>query len=385
MDRYECKIFLLKVPIDLSWVGFLQKGGSHMTPEEKKILLREIPKYIRENCYYTDGSLRCDDLWLVGWVAAEFEDRKNAMKVLINNEYGLLGNLLNKLARCPDESITRYMERADQDVLTQALREGGSRVIAKNELAADPYAMRLLIAHDKNNCKYLDSNLLNSKAFLITVVGGCPELLDKVNPNLFKDEAFVYSLIKKSHYCLRHLPMRFYSQYDLCCEAAKQEGYSLMYFDVDIRERDEIVLMAVSNRGNALSMASERQRKNRAIVETAVRNCGLALEYADDSLRNDKDLVLLAVAKHGMALRSASSELQDDDEVVMTAIEEDGYAIKFASERLRDCECMALPAVSSFPDAYQYLSERLQQNQMIKEIYRSKKEEEKSWLPSKKQ
>ena len=47
-----------------------------MTSEEKKILLKEIPKYITENCYYTNGSIKCDDLWLVGWVAAEFLDRK---------------------------------------------------------------------------------------------------------------------------------------------------------------------------------------------------------------------------------------------------------------------------------------------------------------------
>ena len=67
-----------------------------MTEEEKKILSQEISKYIKENCYYEDGSLKYNDLWLVGWVAEEFTDRKNAMKVLINNEYGLLGSLLYK-------------------------------------------------------------------------------------------------------------------------------------------------------------------------------------------------------------------------------------------------------------------------------------------------
>ena len=92
-----------------------------MTPEEKKLLVQEIPRYIKENCYYTDGSIKYFDLWLVGWVAAEFQDRKNAMRVLINNEYGLLGNLLNKLARSPDASITRLMERSDLEVIPRPL------------------------------------------------------------------------------------------------------------------------------------------------------------------------------------------------------------------------------------------------------------------------
>ena len=28
-----------------------------ITPDEKRILRQEIPKYIKENCYYTDGSI----------------------------------------------------------------------------------------------------------------------------------------------------------------------------------------------------------------------------------------------------------------------------------------------------------------------------------------
>ena len=105
-----------------------------MTPEEKKILVQEIPRYIKENCYYTDGSIKYFDLWPVGWVAAEFQDRKNAMRVLINNEYGLLGNLLNKLARSPDASITRLMERSDLEVILKAIRAGGNAVLQRNDL-----------------------------------------------------------------------------------------------------------------------------------------------------------------------------------------------------------------------------------------------------------
>ena len=67
------------------------KWNSFMTTDEKNLLRKEIMKYIKENCYYSDGYIKRYDLWLVGWVANEFNDRKNAMKVLINNEYGLLG------------------------------------------------------------------------------------------------------------------------------------------------------------------------------------------------------------------------------------------------------------------------------------------------------
>jgi len=105
--------------------------------------------------YYTDGSIKYCDLWLVGWVAAEFEDRKNAMKVLINNEYGLLGNLLNKLARNPDGFITRFIERTDLDVMLKAIKEGGDAVLWRNDFNKDPYAMRLLIEHDRKFEKHV--------------------------------------------------------------------------------------------------------------------------------------------------------------------------------------------------------------------------------------
>lgn len=352
-------------------------------PEEKRILLQEISKYIKENCYYTDGSIKYYDLWLVGWVAAEFEDRKNAMKVLINNEYGLLGNLLNKLAGNPDGSITRYIERTDLDVMLKAIKEGGDAVLWRNELNKDPYAMRLLIEHDRKYAEHVGSNLLNSKPFLLSVVIYYPEILQKAFDHTFNDEDFVFSLIRKNCACLKYLPRKFHSDYRLCLEAVKQEGFSLMYIDFELRESDEIVLAAVSNRGNALSLATPRQKKNREIVYAAVTNCGLALEHADDSWKHDYDLVAAAVTNRGMALRHAAPELQDNETLVRLAVQNDGYAIRSASERLRDDYDLAMLALVSYSDAYNYLSSRLQNDPKIKQIYLSKKKEEDKWLRSK--
>ena len=184
-----------------------------MLPEEKRILLQEIPKYINQNCYFDDGTLNHYDLWLVGWVAAEFVDRRNAMKVLINNEYGLLGNLLNKLARTPDGSITRLIERTDLDIMIKAINQGGKAVLTRNEFHKDAYAMRLLIEHDVNYAKYVSRELLDSKEFLISIVSCCPELLREVFSRMFDDEDFVFSLIKKNPRCLTYLPPKFRSDY----------------------------------------------------------------------------------------------------------------------------------------------------------------------------
>ena len=353
-----------------------------MTPEEKKILLQEIPKYIKENCYYTDGSLKYYDLWLVGWVAAEFYNRKNAMRVLINNEYGLLGNLLNKLARTPDETITRFIERTDLGVILKAIEGAGNDVLRKNEFTSDPYAMRLLIEYDKKFAKYTKGELLNSKSFLLSVVGCYPEILRDVYTLMFNDEEFVFSLIRKNYACLKYLPLRYQNNYQMCLEAVQQEGYSLMYFDPSLRESDEIVLAAVSRRGNALSFASPRQKKDRDIVYAAVTNCGLALDYADDSWKRDFDLVSLAVGNHGMALRYADPELQDCEEIVKIAVQNNGYAIRSASERLRDNRKLAISAISTYADAYNYVSPRLQTDPEIINLYSLKKEEENEWLLS---
>ena len=353
-----------------------------MTPEEKRILLQEIPKYIKDNCYYTDGSIKYYDLWLVGWVAAEFHDRKNAMRVLISNEYGLLGNLLNKLARTPDESITRFIERTDLEILLKAIDKAGNAVLWRNELDSDPYAMRLLIKHDAKYTKQIKGDLLSSKPFILSIVGCYPEILRNVFTRMFHDENFVFALIKENYACLKYLPHKFCRDYRLSLEAARQEGFSLMYLDPQMREHDEIVLAAVSNRGNALSLASPRQKKDRSIVCAAVTNCGLALDYADDSLKSDFPLAALAVANRGMALRHVSPELQDCEELVKIAVENDGYAMRFASERLRDHYDLAVSAITTYTDAYNYLSQRLQNDPKIKDLYSRKKEAEKQWLPS---
>lgn len=341
----------------------------NMTAEEKKILIREISKYIKENCYYRDGSIKRYDLWLVGWIAEKFNDRKNAMRVLISNEYGLLGNLLNKLARTPDASITQFIEKTDLEILIKAIDGDRKAVLQRNNLNNDPYAMRLLLKYDTEYLEELSRELLKSKEFLLSVVDSCPEIIKDVFASMFDDERFAFSLIKKNYMCLKYLPQRFSKDYQICLEAAKQEGFSLMYFDLPIRQRDEIVLVAVSNRGNALSLASPNQKKNRDIVYAAVKNSGIALSYADPSLRNDFDIVSLAVNTHGIALRYASPELQDCEEIVRIAVKNDGYAIQSASERLRDNYELALLAINSDTDAYKYLSPRLQKIPEIKDLY----------------
>lgn len=356
-----------------------------MTSEEKRIILKEITKYIKEHCYHADGSIKHDDLWLVGWVAEEFIDTKNAMKVLINNEYGLLGNLLYKLSRTPDESITRFIERADLNVLLKAIADEDDDIIWMNDMDKDPYAMRLLITHDVKYCKFLSCELYSSKPFLFATVKKCPEILPKAPLRVFEDDEFVLSLIKQNYTCLKYLPHHFRSDYRMCYEAVCQEGSAMLYLDQEIKERDEIVLAAVTNRGNALSMASPEQKKNREIVFAAVSNCGLALDYADTSLKNDPQLVATAVSKNGLALRYAPLEFRDNEEIVTLAIENDGYAIRSASDRLRDNYELAVKAISTYVDAYKYLSDRLQNDPDIMRLYKLKKEEEEKWLQSRRQ
>ena len=169
------------------------------TAEEKKILFHEISNYIKENCYNRDGSVKYDGVWLVGWIAEEFQDRRNAMKVLIENEYGLLGNLLYKLARTPDAAITQFIEETDTQILIKVI----DNYRWKSELCADPYAMRLLLKYDTKYAEELSKELLKSKTFLLSVVGFYPEVIRRVFQGMFKDVDFVWSLIREDYVCLR--------------------------------------------------------------------------------------------------------------------------------------------------------------------------------------
>ena len=82
--------------------------------------------------------------------------------------------------------------------------------------------MRLLIQRDAKYAKQINADLLSSKSFLLSVIGGYPEILRDVFARMFQDEAFVLSLIKANYVCLKYLPQRFCCDYRLCFEAARE-------------------------------------------------------------------------------------------------------------------------------------------------------------------
>ena len=103
-----------------------------MSPEEKRLILREMKKYIKENNYYSDGTIKTDNLWLVGWVANEFKDRKSSLKAFLSNEYGLLGNLMYKHMRDSDPAVTHAMEEMDQNLIIEAISKSNPNIISKD-------------------------------------------------------------------------------------------------------------------------------------------------------------------------------------------------------------------------------------------------------------
>lgn len=355
-----------------------------MDLKEKKLLYKEIDRYIQDNNYYNDGTVKTSNIWLVGWIADELSDRKDAMRILINNEYGLLGNLLYKHVLNPDSSVTAYIEEADRKFIVKAIKNNPGKTIYQNKFDGDPYAIKLLIQYDKKYAKYMDAHLAARKSFVESIIVTYPEVLNLSPKKILDDEEFILSLVKKNHLCLQCLPKKYLSDYDICLEAVKREGYSLMWLDLNIKNHDEIVLEAVKNRGNALSIATSEQKKNRQIVMAAISNFGGALEYADESFRHDYDIVLKAVSTTGMALRSAAPELAFIKEIVEAAVKNDGYAIKFAPEEYRDDYETAKLALRTYPDAYKYLSERLKKDPELVKIYNESKVNY-TWLLSKMQ
>lgn len=337
-----------------------------MTEADRKQLIQEIKRYARSKNYNSSGKITSPELKLTGEAEYMLRYSENAKKLLINNEFGLLGNLLYKYIRDGeiDETVHKTMRMCDERVVRDAYRKYKLALVREGRLSDNRTAMGIIISIDKDAVQYINYPLNESEDFLCEAAKYSSLVMQKASPKLLKNRDFVYRMVQMDPKCLEYADYKVKQDREIALEACSHYGMAVQWIDFQLRRDDEIILAAVTNDGRALSYAMGEHLKNPVYVETALKTCGHAIQYADAIFRKDFDMSLKAVKKDGTMLHYLDDSMKKNRDIVIAAVSRMGSALQFAAEEFRDDEEIVRIAVREDMFAFRHASLRIQ------EIYR---------------
>ena len=260
-----------------------------MKYEDKELLKAEIAKYIQRENYNKDG-VRSKSVRLISDVADEFRDKREGMRLLLNNTYGLLGNLLFKYVRDGDQEINDYMEELDEKLIWDAYEKFGEEFY---NWIGTWRVMKVILRKEPQLVDKLEWFLVDPY-IAYEIAEYCPGIMKNVVPRIRKERDFTRNMIDINPKCLEHAFWCYKADREIVYEAMRKDPEVICFTDPSLR-------------------------KDKELVEMAVRHRGLLLSYADDTLKDDEDIVRAAVDNNGLALRFASERLQHDDELIRLA------------------------------------------------------------------
>ena len=260
-----------------------------MKYEDKELLKAEIDKYIKKANHGRHGG-KSEHIHLISDVVSEFRDKRQGMRLLLENHYGLLGNLLFKYVRDPDEEITRYIQETDTNVILETYRVFGKRSI---QWVDNWQTLKVLLKIEPKLIEQFDWYLTDTE-YAYEVAKYCPGIMKNVVARIKADRNFTYRMVSINPMCLEYAFWCYRADRDIAYEAVRKNPEAILFTDVSIRGDRELIMTAVSQRG-------------------------LLLSYADDSLKDDYEIVMAAVGNNWLAIRFASERLQNDTEIVKLA------------------------------------------------------------------
>lgn len=185
-----------------------------MKSEDKELLKQELIKYNRKN--YSGNSVKTISIELISWLANDFKDRKHAVRLLVENEYGLLGNLLFKYMREPDEEIRELITELDTKLVKDAYRRFGELLITDGNGGSSFCLKVLLKEHPK-----LVSILSLMQGYSIEeedayeIAPYCPQVIGVVSPSHKWERKFVKQMTRINPCCIEYADRKFKSDSEI--------------------------------------------------------------------------------------------------------------------------------------------------------------------------
>ena len=263
-----------------------------MKSEERDLLKAEIDKYIQKKNRGRHGG-RSEYVHLVSDVVAEFRDKKQGMRLLLENHYGLLGNLMFKYVRENDDEITRYIKEADTNLILETYRILGKRFIQHVD---NWQTLKVLLKIEPGLIEQFDWYLID-KEYAYEVAEYCPRIMKNVVARIKADRDFTYRMISINPLCLEYAFWCYRADKEIAYEAVRKNPEAILFTDVSLRGDKDLIMEVVSHRGLLLSYADDKLKDDQEIVRAAVGNNWLAIRFASDRLQQDPEIEKLAEAR----------------------------------------------------------------------------------------
>lgn len=260
-----------------------------MKYEDKELLKAEITKYIQQENYNKDGVVSFH-INLISEVVEEFRDKKEGIRLMLDNTYGLLGNLLFKYVRDGDEDIEEEIANQDAKLIMDAYEKFGERCY---KCVSSWEVMKTILKKEPQLIEDIEWCLVDANA-AYEVAEYCPGVMKNVVPRIRKDREFTNKMVNINAKCLEHAFWCYKADREIVYNAMKKNPEVICYSDASLRNDKELIMLAIKHRGLLLSYADDALKDDYEIVSAAVENNGFALRFASERLQSDKRLKKLA-------------------------------------------------------------------------------------------
>lgn len=263
-----------------------------MKPDDKELLKNEINKYIRKENYDRNG-VRSASIRLVSDVVTEFEDKRQGIRLLLNNSYGLLGNLLFKYVRDRDPEISMHIKNIEGRLINEAYEKYGEQFLKK---IGSWHMLKVLLKTNTGLIEHIDWVLVDPD-LAYEIAEYCPGIMKNVVARIRRDREFTRRIVNINPNCLEYAFWSYRADREIACEAVQKNPEAIRFTDVSLRSDRELIMETVRHRGLLLSFADEILKDDREIVLAAVSNNWLAIRFASDRLQTDLEIRNIAEEK----------------------------------------------------------------------------------------
>jgi len=262
----------------------------------KKELFKEITKY-----YETDYENNHNFLEFI----RNLKHVSLTKKLLIKNEYGLIGNILYKHRY--NNNLYECIYKLECQKILELIKLENISIKYNN------YQENFAIEDYDNNkiLKYIDNSILNDK-------------------NIMKE------IIKYHNYILEYVNVEYRKDKEIILEVVKHDGNALEYAADELKIDKEIVLEAIKQTENALFYISQKLKQDEMFILEIVKVNKTTIKYLYKELYNNKSLVLDIIKQDGISLEMLPEKYKDDKEIVFEAVKQNCNAFQYAADELKN-------------------------------------------------
>jgi len=251
---------------------------------DKQLLINEINKI------YEDGNTGFHSLQILD-IINEMKNDITSKKLLIKNDYGLVGNLLYKYRF--DEDIYEYIYQLECESIINILKEGDN---------------------------YIDYILYKNKKNIVINENYTDAILKYINDKILEDRKMVLEIVKYHGNVLEYVQNDFQNDKEVVYEAVKQNRYALNYASKEIKKDKEFILKLIKTHGEQLKQ--EKESNNEEKIKYAAESHGTLLNYIDISLKQDINFIQEAIKLNPSIVVSIPLGLQTDKKFILKQLKD---------------------------------------------------------------